>query len=69
MTLNTSLYHPRFRNTPTFSPNIRKLPKKVSELSKLAARDYEDILQVHTPLHDSMIQVCVTSVTVCDSCV
>ena len=25
---------------------IRKLPKNVSELSKLAARDYEDILQV-----------------------
>jgi hypothetical protein len=25
---------------------IRKLPDKVSELSKLAARDYEDILQV-----------------------
>jgi hypothetical protein len=31
---------------PTFGPTIRKLPKKVSELSKLAAQDYEDILQV-----------------------
>ena len=32
---------------PTFNGDtIRKLPDKVSELSKLAARDYEDILQV-----------------------
>jgi hypothetical protein len=46
VTLNPCSYYFRFRNMPTFGPTIRKLPKKVSELSKLAAQDYEDILQV-----------------------
>ena len=37
----------RFDSVPTFNGDmIHKLPDKVSELSKLAARGYEDILQV-----------------------
>ncbi|KAH9177190.1 hypothetical protein EDB89DRAFT_1844940 [Lactarius sanguifluus] len=37
----------RFHSVPTFGRDtIRKLPGNVSEMSKLAARDYEDILQV-----------------------
>ena len=40
-----SLY--RFHSMPTFAHDtIRRLPGNVSELSQLAARDYEDILQV-----------------------
>ena len=39
----------RFDSVPTFGRDtIRKLPGKVSELNKLAARDYEDLLQVCT---------------------
>ena len=46
-TIPSSTNRYRFRNVPTFGRDtIRKLPKSVSELSKLAARDYEDILQV-----------------------
>jgi hypothetical protein len=37
----------RFRQIPTFSRNtIRRFSNNVSELKRLAARDYEDILQV-----------------------
>jgi hypothetical protein len=37
----------RFDSVPTFGHNtIHKLPENVLELSKLAAQDYEDILQV-----------------------
>jgi hypothetical protein len=36
----------RFRKTPPFSQAIRKFTNNVSELKKLAARDYEDLLQV-----------------------
>ena len=44
----------RFNSVPTFDGvTIRKLPDKVSELSKLAARDYEDILQVSEFHHGS----------------
>lgn len=40
----------RYHSVPTFgSDTIRKLPANVSELSKLAARDYEDLLQVCNP--------------------
>jgi len=39
------IFH-RFRNTPPFSQAIRKFTNNVSELKKLAARDYEDLLQV-----------------------
>jgi hypothetical protein len=37
----------RFDSVPTFGHDtIHKLPENISELSKLATRDYEDILQV-----------------------
>jgi hypothetical protein len=37
----------RFRNTPTFGRDtFRKITYNVSLMKQLAARDYEDILQV-----------------------
>ena len=39
----------RFRQVPTFGRDtIRRFSSNISELKKLAARDYEDILQVGT---------------------
>ena len=38
----------RFRNVPKFSEDtIRRIKENVSEMKRLAARDYEDILQVN----------------------
>ena len=46
MLISTNSWY-RFRSVPTFGQDtIRKLPKSVSDLNKLAAHDYEDILQV-----------------------
>ena len=37
----------RFHNTPTFGQDtIHKITYKVSDMKQLAARNYEDILQV-----------------------
>lgn len=36
----------RFRTMPSFSRAIRRFTNNVSEMKKLAARDFEDILQV-----------------------
>jgi hypothetical protein len=45
----------RFHSMPTFGRDtIRKFPGNVSELSKLAARDYEDRLQVCTHSRNSI---------------
>ena len=42
----THAWH-RFRQVPTFgSDTIRRFANNISELKKLAARDFEDILQV-----------------------
>ncbi|KAF5378621.1 hypothetical protein D9757_009547 [Collybiopsis confluens] len=54
----------RFRKTPTFGRDtIRKINKNVSLLQNLAARDYEDFLQVSLPvleglfgIHDKNVQ-------------
>ena len=49
---NASLAHglnayPRFRDVPTFGRGtIRRFANNVSEMKKLAGRDFEDILQV-----------------------
>ncbi|KAG6830763.1 hypothetical protein H0H92_014844 [Tricholoma furcatifolium] len=46
----------RFRMVPTFGADtIRKFGKKVSELKKMAARDYEDILQVAIPIFEGLL--------------
>lgn len=38
---------PRFRHIPTFGRDtIRRFANNVSEMKKLAARDFEDMLQV-----------------------
>ncbi|KAH9018885.1 hypothetical protein EDB85DRAFT_1873497 [Lactarius pseudohatsudake] len=51
---NDSFYS-RFHSTPTFGRDtIRKLPGSVSGLSKLAARDYEDILQCLIPAFEGL---------------
>ena len=36
----------RFRDIPAFSQTIHRFTNNVSEMKKLAARDYEDMLQV-----------------------
>jgi hypothetical protein len=48
VTVNTHTYATRsFRQVPTFgSDTIRRFSDNVSELKKLAARDFEDLLQV-----------------------
>lgn len=39
----------RFRNVPVFGPStIRKFSTSVSEMKRMAARDFEDILQVRS---------------------
>jgi hypothetical protein len=41
-------YTRRYRQMPTFGRDtIRKFDNNVSAMKKLAARDFEDILQVH----------------------
>lgn len=41
------LIHPRFRAVPPFGEaTIRRFATNVSEMKKMAARDYEDMLQV-----------------------
>jgi hypothetical protein len=50
--LQDSVNH-RFRATPPFSQTIRRFTNNVSDMKKLAARDYEDMLQVTSlPFHD-----------------
>ncbi|KIJ23742.1 hypothetical protein M422DRAFT_195539 [Sphaerobolus stellatus SS14] len=45
----------RFRLVATFGRDtIRKFPQKVSDLKKLAARDYEDILQCSMPVLEGL---------------
>jgi hypothetical protein len=44
----------RFAQIPTFGRDtIRRIPANASEQKKLAARDYEDYLQVSRPNHHS----------------
>ncbi|KAH9021906.1 hypothetical protein EDB85DRAFT_1871611, partial [Lactarius pseudohatsudake] len=44
-----------FHSVPTFGRDtIRKLPGNVSDMSKLAARDYEDILQCSIPAFEGL---------------
>jgi hypothetical protein len=37
---------PRYRKVPTFSGTIRQFNSNASGMKKLAARDFEDLLQV-----------------------
>jgi hypothetical protein len=44
---HTSRSHVRFRQVPTYGSGvIRRFANNTSEMKKLAARDFEDILQV-----------------------
>jgi len=44
--MSSQTYKHRFRNIPIFSLAIRRFTNNVSEMKKLAARDYKDLLQV-----------------------
>jgi hypothetical protein len=45
----SSLFFLSYRQMPTFgSSTIRKFSNNASEMKKLAARDFEDLLQVET---------------------
>jgi hypothetical protein len=41
---------PRFRQIPPFGQTIRRFSNNVSEMKRLAARDFEDLLQVNALL-------------------
>ncbi|KAF8599827.1 hypothetical protein BDV93DRAFT_448735, partial [Ceratobasidium sp. AG-I] len=43
--LAVSNFNQRFRSVPTFGSTIRKFSKDVASMGRLAARDFEDILQ------------------------
>ncbi|KAG8703740.1 hypothetical protein FRC08_002657 [Ceratobasidium sp. 394] len=45
----------RFRNVPTFSSTIRKFSNDVASMSRLAARDFEDILQCCGPVFKGLL--------------
>lgn len=48
--LSFRTYNTSFRQTPTFGGDtIRKFATNASEMKKLAARDYADLLQVRLP--------------------
>jgi hypothetical protein len=50
------LIYRRYRQTPSFSHAvIRRFTNNVSELKKLAARDYEDILQCSIPAFEDLL--------------
>ncbi|TFK68774.1 hypothetical protein BDN72DRAFT_650911 [Pluteus cervinus] len=50
------IFNERFRRVAPFGPStIRKFSTNVSDLSKLAARDYEDILQCIIPCVDGLL--------------
>lgn len=46
LVLKSARYSFRFRETAPFGSTIRRFAHNVSELKKLAARDFEDILIV-----------------------
>ncbi|KAJ1309331.1 hypothetical protein OPQ81_004992 [Rhizoctonia solani] len=48
-------FNKRFRMVPTFSDSIRMFSDDVAGLSRLAARDFEDILQCCIPVFEGLI--------------
>jgi len=53
----TIRYLNRYRQMPSFSQAIRKFKNNVSEMKKLAAHNFEDLLQVKYPHNISAILV------------
>jgi hypothetical protein len=48
----------RYREIPTFGRDtIRKFVRNASAMTKLAARDYEDLLQVRKPVAFSFMNI------------
>ncbi|CEL56121.1 hypothetical protein RSOLAG1IB_07574 [Rhizoctonia solani AG-1 IB] len=48
-------FNKRFRSVPTFGAAIRLFSEDVASMSRLAARDFEDILQCCTPVFEGLI--------------
>jgi hypothetical protein len=58
-------YLSRFRQVPTFGRDtIRRFSSNISELKKLAARDFEDILQVSSVSHEYVVKLIPPSLSV-----
>ncbi|KAF7983682.1 hypothetical protein HWV62_19591 [Athelia sp. TMB] len=49
------VFNERFRQVPSFGTSIRKFPNNVSEMKKLAAHDFEDILQCAIPCFEGLL--------------
>jgi hypothetical protein len=50
----SNICRPRFRCIHTFGTStVRNFANNTSEMKKLAARDFEDILQVYSSVHDA----------------
>ncbi|PPQ66257.1 hypothetical protein CVT24_007275 [Panaeolus cyanescens] len=45
----------RYRDTPTFGETIRRFSNNAAAMSKLAARDFEDLLQCALPVFESLL--------------
>ncbi|KAF8955097.1 hypothetical protein BDZ97DRAFT_1675254 [Flammula alnicola] len=54
--LQEVLIYFRFRHIPQFSQTIRRFTNNVSEMKKLAARDYEDLLQCSIPAFEGLLE-------------
>ncbi|KAF8599346.1 hypothetical protein BDV93DRAFT_449512, partial [Ceratobasidium sp. AG-I] len=53
--LAVSKFNQRFRSVPTFGSTIRKFSKDVASMGRLAARDFEDILQSCMPVFKGLL--------------
>ncbi|KAG8739756.1 hypothetical protein FRC12_016207 [Ceratobasidium sp. 428] len=52
-------FNRRFRAVPTFSATIRKFAEDVADMGRIAARDYEDILQCCIPVFKGLLpEIC-----------
>jgi hypothetical protein len=60
-------YLDRFRNIPPFSQTIGRFTNNISEMKKLAARDFEDLLQVGPFLLILLDMICLHPHSVLDS--
>jgi hypothetical protein len=61
---------PRFRMMPTFGADtIRRFSRNVSEIKKMAARDFEDLLQVCFAVLSCVIHSLIDKCAVCHPCV
>ncbi|KAG9120845.1 hypothetical protein FRC07_003499 [Ceratobasidium sp. 392] len=48
-------FNKRFRSVPTFGSTIRKFAEDVADMGRIAARDFEDILQCCLPVFEGLL--------------